>query len=94
MAVIDLGHNTVDVATLYRMVPEPQGLATYQLGTVHPLYAVQQKVTARFELEKPLCEIDQAIWAAEMALQRAVQEALPVVMHDGRMDGASRHGSV
>lgn len=61
VAVVDLGHNTVDVATLNRMVPEPQGLATYQLGTVHPLYAVQQKVTAVFEVEKSLYEIDQAV---------------------------------
>lgn len=83
VAVIDLGHNTVDVATLNRMVPEPQGLATYQLGTVHPLYAVQQKVTTAFEVEKSLYEIDQAtrqgyikVGGKEEALPRGWDEPL------------------
>jgi hypothetical protein len=43
------------------MVPEPQGLATYQLGTVHPLHSIQQKVTAAFEVETSLYEIDLAV---------------------------------
>ena len=61
VAVIDLGHNTVDVATLNHMVPEPQGLATYQLGTVRPLSSMQQKISAAFEVETSLYEVDQAV---------------------------------
>lgn len=61
VAVIDLGHNTVDVATLNHMVPEPQGLATYQLGTVRPLASIQQKISAAFEVGTSLYEVDQAV---------------------------------
>ena len=43
VAVIDLGHHTLDIAVMQRMVPEPTSLATYQLGTARPLQSRQQR---------------------------------------------------
>ncbi len=61
VAVVDLGHHTVDVAVMQRMVPEPDSLATYQLGTSRPLHILQQRLAAAFDLELPLYRVDQAV---------------------------------
>lgn len=63
VAVVDLGHHTVDVAVLRRMVPVPTGLATYQLGTARALQQIGGQLSAAFERELSLYEADQAVRA-------------------------------
>ncbi len=63
VAVVDLGHHTVDVAVLRRMVPVPTGLATYHLGTARPLQQISGQLSAAFERELSLYEADQAVRA-------------------------------
>ncbi len=61
VAVIDLGHHTVDVAVVDRMRPMPERLATFQLGTSKPLAAIKQRLAARFEIDYSLHAVDQAM---------------------------------
>ena len=63
VAVVDLGHHTVDVAVLRRLVPVPTGLATYQLGTARPLQQIGGQLSAAFERELSLFDADQAVRA-------------------------------
>ncbi len=68
VAVIDLGHHTVDVAVIQRMIPVPTGLDTYQLGTSRPLQQIRAHLNATFERELTLYETDCAVRAGEMAV--------------------------
>ncbi|NJO82517.1 MAG: ParM/StbA family protein [Blastochloris sp.] len=61
VAVIDIGHHTLDVAVLRRMVPVPSSLDTYQLGTARPLQQIRAKLSATFERELTLYETDRAV---------------------------------
>ncbi len=61
VAVIDLGHHTVDVGVIDAMRPQPQTLATFQLGTAKPLAAIKQRLAARFEIDFPLHAVDLAV---------------------------------
>jgi hypothetical protein len=63
VAVIDLGHHTVDIAVLQRMIPVPSSLATYQLGTARPLRQITGQLSNVFERELSLFETDQAVRA-------------------------------
>lgn len=66
VAVVDLGHLTVDVAQINRMVPTGDGLDTYQLGTAQPLKAIRAHLSAHFECELTLHETDQAVRAGRL----------------------------
>ena len=46
---------------MHRMVPEPQSLATYQLGTARPLNAIQQRFSVTFNIELSTYQVDQAV---------------------------------
>jgi hypothetical protein len=61
VAVIDVGHLTVDVAAMDHLVPVPTSLVTYQLGTARPLQVIQQRLSAMFEVELPLYRVDQVV---------------------------------
>jgi hypothetical protein len=61
IAVVDLGHHTVDVAIVRRLIPVPTGLDTYQLGTARPLQQIRAQLSAAFEREISLFEADQAV---------------------------------
>ncbi len=61
VAVIDLGHHTVDVGVIDAMRPQPHTLATFQLGTAKPLAAIKQRLAARFEVDFSLHAVDQAV---------------------------------
>ena len=76
VAVVDLGHHTVDVAVMQRMVPEPDSLATYQLGTSRPLHTLQQRLSAAFDLDLPLYRVDQAVRTGTLRAG-GVDEPLP-----------------
>ncbi len=68
VAVIDLGHHTVDVAVLRKLVPIPTGLDTYNLGTARPLQQIRAHLSAAFERELTLYETDQAMRAGEVVI--------------------------
>lgn len=51
VAVVDLGHHTIDVAVMQRLVPEPDSLATFQLGTARALHDVQQALSRQFDVD-------------------------------------------
>jgi molecular chaperone DnaK (HSP70) len=77
VAVIDLGHHTLDIAVMQRMVPEPDSLATYQLGMARPLHSLQQRLAARYDLrELSLFAVDEAVRTGSLRVG-AVREALP-----------------
>lgn len=63
IAVVDLGHLTVDVAVLRRLTPIPSALDTYQLGTAQPLKQIRGLLSAHFERDLTLHEADLAVRA-------------------------------
>ncbi len=63
VAVVDIGHHTVDIAVIQRMIPVPAGLDTYQLGTARPLQQIRARLAHVFERELTLYETDQAVRA-------------------------------
>lgn len=74
VAVVDLGHLTVDIAVLRRLVPVASALDTYQLGTSRPLGQIRAHLSAYFERELTLHETDLAVRAG--ALRIAGQDRL------------------
>ncbi len=68
VAVVDLGHHTVDIAVLRRMIPVPTSLATYQLGTARPLQQISGQLSAACERELTLYEADQAVRAQALLI--------------------------
>lgn len=50
IAVVDLGHLTVDTAVIRQLAPVPSGLNTFSLGTAQPLRAIRAALSATFEL--------------------------------------------
>lgn len=71
IAVVDLGHHTVDTAILQRLTPLPSGLATFTLGTARPLRAIRARLSATFERELSLYETDLAVRAATLSIAGA-----------------------
>lgn len=63
VAVVDLGHLTVDVAVLHRLTPVPAALETYQLGTAAPLRQIRAQLGAHFARDLSLHETDLAVRA-------------------------------
>jgi len=61
VAVVDLGHHTVDVAVIQRMIPVGHALDTYQLGTARPLQQIRAHLSTTFERDLTLYETDQAV---------------------------------
>jgi hypothetical protein len=61
VAVVDLGHHTVDVAVIQRLTPVPSSLNTFTLGTAQPLRMIRARLSAAFERELTLYETDQAV---------------------------------
>jgi hypothetical protein len=61
VAIIDIGHHTVDIAVIQRMVPVPAALDTYQLGTARPLQQIRAQLARVFECDLTLFETDQAV---------------------------------
>ena len=66
VAVVDLGHLTVDVATIRKMVPEPSGTDTFQLGTSRPLSQIRSALSQQFERELTIAETDLAVRAGTL----------------------------
>lgn len=66
VAVVDIGHHTIDVAVIQRMIPVPSALDTYQLGTARPLQQIRARLTQVFERELTLYETDQAVRAGRL----------------------------
>lgn len=74
VAVIDIGHHTVDVAVMQRLVPEPESLVTFQLGTARPLHTIQQRLAAVYEVELPLYKVDEIVRTRQVRLAGATVE--------------------
>jgi molecular chaperone DnaK (HSP70) len=93
VAVVDVGHYTVDVAVMDRLIPAPASLVTYQLGTARPLQAIQQRLSAAFEVELPLYRVDQAVRSG-MIRMAGRDEPLPhgwdMPFHENGQEIASR----
>jgi hypothetical protein len=61
VGVVDLGHHTVDVCVVRAMKPQLPSLQTYQLGTAQPLGQIRAQLSARFERDLSLVEVDRAV---------------------------------
>lgn len=68
IAVVDLGHHTVDTAIIRRLAPAPSGLNTFTLGTSRPLREIRARLSASFERELSLYETDLAVRAGALAI--------------------------
>jgi hypothetical protein len=77
VAVVDLGHLTVDIAEIQRMVPIADKLDTYSLGTAQPLKQIRARLSAHFERELTLHETDMAVRAGALRVAGHT-EPLPV----------------
>jgi hypothetical protein len=77
VAVVDIGFHTVDVATIRRLVPAPAGLDTYTLGTARPLSQIRARLSAHFERELSLYEVDQAAQTGRLTVA-GVSRSLPL----------------
>ena len=71
VAALDLGHHTDDFAILDRCRPVPSSLATYQLGTARALQQIRALLTATFERDFTLFEVDQAVRAGSVTIAGA-----------------------
>lgn len=69
IGVVDLGHHTVDIAVLYRGLPVPSSLETWQLGTVGPLRQIRAQLGAATERELSLYEADLAVRHEQIAVR-------------------------
>ena len=68
IGVVDLGHLTVDVALIRKLVPIPSSLDTWQLGTAQPLGAIRSVLSAHFERELSLFETDVVVRAGSLLI--------------------------
>lgn len=66
VGVVDLGHHTVDVAVVQKLVPVPSSLNTFNLGTARPLREIRARLSARFERELTILETDMATRAEKL----------------------------
>ncbi len=76
VAVVDLGHQTVDVAVMERMIPQAGSLATYEFGTTRPLHTIQQRLQVAFNVQLSPYRVDQAVRTGRLQVG-AIDEALP-----------------
>lgn len=61
IGIVDLGHHTVDICVVRKLVPQLPSLNTYQLGTAHPLGQIRALLSSRFERDFSLVETDHAV---------------------------------
>lgn len=61
IAVVDIGHLTVDTAIINKMFPEPDGLNTFHLGTSGPLGKIRASLSSYFDRDLSMVEVDQAV---------------------------------
>lgn len=87
VAVVDLGHYTVDVVIVNALRPEPKTLATYTLGTSTALSRIRSMINGAYELDLSLYEVDQSLRRGTVKVAGQEQE-LPkgwdsTLMHNG-----------
>jgi len=68
VAVVDLGHLTVDTAVIRQLAPVPSSLNTFALGTARPLREIRAALSTTFECELTLHEADLAVRAGTLAV--------------------------
>lgn len=68
VAVVDLGHLTVDTAVIKQLAPVPSGLNTFALGTARPLREIRAALSAMFERELTLHEADLAVRSGTLSV--------------------------
>lgn len=80
VAIVDIGHKTVDVCVVRNLMPLPESLQTYELGTLAALNKARSLLSAWAESELSLFETDQAL--RQNGLRLAGQmETLPERAH-------------
>jgi hypothetical protein len=89
VAVVDLGHYTVDTSVLRRLTPEPAGLETFQLGTVVPLRQIRARLSEHFERELSLYETDLAVRAGALRVANRLEPLPPAWDRPLRENGAA-----
>lgn len=60
IGVVDLGHNTVDVAVLHKLAPVASRMATFELGTAGPLNTIRALVSGMYNRQLTTYEADMA----------------------------------
>jgi len=68
VAIVDLGHLTVDTAVIRQLAPVPSSLNTFALGTARPLREIRAALSITFERELTLHEADLAVRAGALAV--------------------------
>jgi hypothetical protein len=61
IGVVDLGHHSVDIAVIKKMLPVQSSLDTWLLGTARALSAIRAQLSAKTERELSLYDTDRAI---------------------------------
>jgi hypothetical protein len=61
VAILDGGHLTLDLAIVKQLTPLANGLRTWQLSTSRPLGQIQAQLSATFDREFSIYEVDQVV---------------------------------
>lgn len=89
VAVVDLGHLTVDISTIRRLTPEPSSLETFQLGTAIPLRQIRARLSDHFERELSLYETDLAVRQGALRVASRLEPLPPAWDRPLRETGAA-----
>jgi hypothetical protein len=68
IAVVDLGHHTLDTAVIHQLTPVPSSLNIFTLGTARPLREIRARLSTAFERELTLYETDLAVRAGVLSV--------------------------
>ena len=68
IAVVDLGHLTVDVCVVRNLVPVPESLTGWELGSAKALEPIRQQLSVFARRDLTLYETDQAIRAGTLSI--------------------------
>lgn len=77
IGIIDLGHYTVDLAIVDRLVPVASSLQTFALGSAEPLGKIRALLSAAYERELSLYDTDQAIRAGSIRVAGQARDLPP-----------------
>lgn len=88
VAVVDLGHLTVDTAEIDRLRPQPSSLNTFSnLGTSQVLGQVRNTLSVAYEREVSILQADQAIRDGGIRIAGKLESIPPAVDHALRQHG-------
>ncbi|HEY1015711.1 MAG TPA: ParM/StbA family protein [Herpetosiphonaceae bacterium] len=61
VGIVDLGHNTLDLAIVDKMTPLASSLMTFPLGSIGPLGQIRAAISSRYNRNLTMYEVDQAV---------------------------------